>query len=187
VPTGRPVDGGEMGLGGVLDDGEPVLRARHPRCGPSARVAVEVHRHDRGGPRGDRRLDGRGSRQKWSGSMSAKTGVRPVSATAFAVAAKLNDGTTPRRRPDPEREQREQQGTGARVHRDARPTADVRRELRLERRDLGPWASIPEASTRATAARSCLPICTARRGHLEEAASSSSTEDLMQRPSSVST
>ena len=35
-----------------------------------------------------------GSRQKWAGSMSANTGRAPVSATALAVAAKLNDGTT---------------------------------------------------------------------------------------------
>ena len=33
-----------------------------------------------------------GSRQKVSGSMSAKTGVAPVSATELAVAAKVNDG-----------------------------------------------------------------------------------------------
>ena len=34
-----------------------------------------------------------GSRQKVAGSMSAKTGVAPVSATELAVAAKVNDGT----------------------------------------------------------------------------------------------
>ena len=34
-----------------------------------------------------------GSRQKSSGSMSANTGVAPVSATELAVAAKVNDGT----------------------------------------------------------------------------------------------
>lgn len=34
-----------------------------------------------------------GSRQKWSGSMSANTGVAPVSATELAVAAKVKDGT----------------------------------------------------------------------------------------------
>ena len=33
-----------------------------------------------------------GSRQNVSGSMSAKTGVAPVIATALAVAAKVNDG-----------------------------------------------------------------------------------------------
>ena len=34
-----------------------------------------------------------GSRQKKSGSMSTNTGVAPVSATEFAVAAKVKDGT----------------------------------------------------------------------------------------------
>ena len=34
-----------------------------------------------------------GSRQKLSGEMSTKTGVAPVRATEFPVAAKLNDGT----------------------------------------------------------------------------------------------
>ena len=42
---------------------------------------------------GDRGLDGAGARQKSSASMSAKTGVAPVSATELAVAAKVNDGT----------------------------------------------------------------------------------------------
>ena len=56
-----------------------------------------------------------GSRQKSSASMSAKTGVAPVSATEFAVAAKVNDGTmTSSPGPDPGGEQAEVQARGAR-------------------------------------------------------------------------
>ena len=88
-----------------------------------------------------------GSRQKLSGSMSANTGVAPVSATALAVAAKRerrHDHLVAR--PDAERQQAEVQGAGARVDRDARAgRRPVRRELLLERRDLGPCASMPGA------------------------------------------
>ena len=80
-----------------------------------------------------------GSRLKWSGSMSANTGVAPVSATEFAVAAKVNDGTMtsspgpmpaasrPRCRPEvPEFTATE-----------ARPCDQHVGELLLERGDLG--------------------------------------------------
>ncbi len=80
-----------------------------------------------------------GSRQKVSGSMSAKTGVAPVRATEFAVAAKVNEGTitsspgpmplasSPRCRPEvPEL---------TATH--GAPEPEVGGELLLERRHLG--------------------------------------------------
>ncbi len=81
-----------------------------------------------------------GARLKVSGSMSAKTGVAPVSATELAVAANVNDGTTtscpgptpaasrPRCWPEvPEL-------TATQV----RPSTSCVGELTLERRDLRP-------------------------------------------------
>ena len=78
-----------------------------------------------------------GSMLKVSSSMSANTGVAPVSATAFAVAAKLNDGTmTSSPRADAAREEGHVQGRGAGVEGDRVEAADELGELLLERGDL---------------------------------------------------
>ena len=72
--------------------------------------------------------------------MSAKTGVAPVSATEFAVAAKVNDGHDHLvARADAGGEQAEVQTRRAGVDRHAGAAAHERRgELGLERRHLGP-------------------------------------------------
>ena len=92
--------------------------------------------------------------------MSAKTGVAPVSATEFAVAAKVNDGTMtsspgptpaasrPRCRPDvPEL-------TATQV----RPSTSASANSCSKAATSGPWATMPERSTRSTAARSSSPM-----------------------------
>ena len=88
------------------------------------------------------------SRQKWSGSMSAKTGVAPVRATELAVAAKVKDGHDDLvARADAGGQQTEVQRGGARVDRDARATA--RRPCcansSSKAATSGPWAIIPSA------------------------------------------
>ena len=101
-----------------------------------------------------------GSRQKSSASMSAKTGVAPVSATELAVAAKVNDGTMtsspaltpadsrPRCRPDvPELTATQ-----------ARPRPKCAENSSSKALTSGPWASMPLRSTRSTAARSSSPM-----------------------------
>ena len=71
--------------------------------------------------------------------MSAKTGVAPVSATEFAVAAKVNDGTmTSSPGPTPAASRPRCEPDGAGVDRDAGPAADdLVGELLLEGGDLG--------------------------------------------------
>ncbi len=91
--------------------------------------------------------------------MSTKTGVAPVSATEFAVAAKVNDGTMtsspaptprasrPRCWPDvPEL-------TATQV----RPSTKAANSC-SKAATSGPWATMPLASTRSTAARSSSPM-----------------------------
>src|SRR5450756_1034352 len=99
-------------------------------------------------------------RQKLPASMSAKTGVAPVSATEFAVAAKVKDGTMtsspaltplesrPRCRPEvPELTATQ-----------ARPRPKCAENSSSNAFTSGPCASIPERRTRSTAARSSSPI-----------------------------
>ena len=80
-----------------------------------------------------------GERQKSSASMSAKTGVAPVSATEFAVAAKVNDGTmTSSPAPTPhESRPRCWPEVPELTATQARPRPKCSRELLLERLDLG--------------------------------------------------
>lgn len=101
-----------------------------------------------------------GSRQKDTGSMSAKTGVAPVSATEFPVAAKVKDGTmtsspgpTPAaRRPRWSPEVPELTATHW------RPPTSLSANSTSKAFTSGPWATMPESSTRSTAARSSSPM-----------------------------
>src|SRR5665648_370394 len=100
------------------------------------------------------------SRQYVCGSMSAKAGVAPVSATELAVAANVNDGTMtsspavtplesrPRCRPEvPELTATQ-----------ARPRPKCSANSCSKALTSGPCANIPERRTRSTAARSSSPI-----------------------------
>src|SRR4051794_8876869 len=99
------------------------------------------------------------SRQKWSGSMSAKTGVAPVRATELAVAAKVNDGTitsspgpTPAaRRPRCSPEVPELTATHV------RPEVTRPANSPSKAATSGPWAIMPDCMTASTAARSSAP------------------------------
>src|SRR5450756_37640 len=101
-----------------------------------------------------------GSRQKSSALMSANTGVAPVRATELAVAANVKDGTItsspaltplesrPRCRPEvPELTATQ-----------ALPRPKCSANSASNALTSGPCASIPERSTRSTAARSSSPI-----------------------------
>ena len=92
--------------------------------------------------------------------MSANTGVAPVNATEFAVAANVHDGTMtsspapilldsrPKCRPDvPE---------FTATH--ARPRPKWAENSSSKAFTSGPWASMPERRTRSTASRSSSPI-----------------------------
>ena len=101
-----------------------------------------------------------GSRVKSSSAMSAKTGVAPVSATEFAVAAKVNEGTMtsspapmpldnrPRCRPEVPEFTATQ----------ARPSPKCAENSASNAATSGPWAIMPERSTRSTASRSSSPM-----------------------------
>ena len=101
-----------------------------------------------------------GSRVKSSAEMSANTGMAPVRATELAVAAKVNDGTItsspapipqdsrPRCRPEvPELTATQ-----------ARPSLKCSENSVSKAATSGPWAIMPERSTRSTAARSSSPM-----------------------------
>ncbi len=91
--------------------------------------------------------------------MSANTGVAPVSATEFAVAANVNDGTMTSspgpmpaaRRPRWSPEVPELTATHV------RPPTSTSANSCSKAATSGPWAIIPLRSTRSTAARSSSP------------------------------
>ena len=101
-----------------------------------------------------------GSTQKYLASMSAKTGRAPVSATALAVAANVNDGTitsSPAPMPAASRPRcsplvPELTATQGR----SRPNSAA--NSRSKAATSGPWASMPLRNTRSTAARSSSPM-----------------------------
>ena len=148
-----------MRLGGVLEDPQAVLVRDGLDGVHVGRVAVEVHRHDRRVRSVTAARTLSAARQNWSGSMSAKTGVAPVSATELAVAANVNDGTMtsspgpmpaasrPRWRPEvPEL-------TATHV----RPEVSTSANSVSKAATSGPWAIMPDLRTRSTASRSRSP------------------------------
>ncbi len=93
VPTFSPSRDGAVRLRGVLVEGDSVLVGDRRQLAHPRGVPVEVHGHDALGRSVIAASTAAGSRLKVPGSMSANTGVAPVSATELPVAAKVNDGT----------------------------------------------------------------------------------------------
>src|ERR1700741_643393 len=92
--------------------------------------------------------------------MSANTGVAPVSATEFAVAAKVNDGTMTSS-PGPTPAASRPRGRPAVPELTAttgRPSSSVALNASSNEATSAPCASIPERSTASTAARSSSPM-----------------------------
>ena len=173
MPTGRPSQGREVGLGGVLDHGQPVPAGDVADPVHRGGMAVEVHRHDRRGARGDRRLDG--------GRVEAEVVGLDVGEDRAGAGERhrvRRGGEAERRdddlvaRPDAEREQRELQGAGARVHRHARAVLDVLGELGLERGDLGALREHPGREHAFDGGAFLLPELDPRRRHLQHAPTS---------------
>ena len=110
-----------------------------PEVGDHRRPPVEVHGDDGAravGHRGLRR--GRDRCVAVSGSTSTKTGVAPAAHTAAAVGTAVNAGTiTSSPVADAQRDEREAERVGPRRHPDRVPPAGERRELGLERVELG--------------------------------------------------
>src|SRR5919106_897867 len=102
-----------------------------------------------------------GWRQKCRGGMSTNTGVAPASATALAVAAKLNDGTmTSSPGPIPMAERPSSSALVPELTATQGLPSTTSANSASNAATSGPCAIIPEASTRSTAARSSAPMST---------------------------
>src|SRR5690606_36878356 len=101
-----------------------------------------------------------GSSVKWRGSMSTNTGRAPARTTAFAVAAKLNDGTTTSSPcPIPTASSANSSALVPELTAtQGRPTTCSANSA-SNAATSGPCASIPDVRTRSIAARSAGPSC----------------------------
>ena len=167
MPSGRPWSSPVGRVGGVLDQGDPVLDAERTELVDRRRVAAEMHGDDRLRARRDPRLDvGRVEHRVGSDRRSRRTPARaPQYTAAFAVATNVIDGTiTSSPGPTP-------------AARYARCSAAVHDEVAIACRTprcsanassnawiLGPIVSQPDRSASVTAAKSSSSSTRSNRG-----------------------
>ena len=148
-----------MSLGGILEEHQAVSLGDRGKSHHVGRMSVKVNRHDRLGARSDRRLDrGRIECEVVEFDVGEDRGCARQAdrVRGRSEAERRHDDLVAGADADGE-EGKVQRGR-ARVDGDAVASVDERENSVSKAATSGPWASMPDARTRSTAARSSAPM-----------------------------